>query len=92
MQLPSNPDVLIYLTPWCPYCHRALALLRRKGVEFKAIDVSGQPDVREWLEELSGQHTVPQIFIRQRSIGGSDELHALDRQGKLDGLLFPNRA
>jgi glutaredoxin 3 len=92
MELPGSPHVLIYLTPWCPYCNRALALLRRKGVDFAAIDVSGKPDVRDWLTELSGQHTVPQIFIDRRSVGGCDELHALDRQGKLDALLFPVQA
>jgi glutaredoxin 3 len=90
MELPETPHVLIYLTPWCPYCNRALALLRRKGVRFEAIDVTGQPKVRQWLEELSGQHTVPQIFIHQRSIGGCDELHALERQGKLDAMLAPH--
>ncbi len=89
MELPQTPHVLIYLTPWCPYCNRALALLRRKGADFKAIDVTGQPDVRDWLEELSGQHTVPQIFINRRSIGGCDELYALESHGKLDALLAP---
>jgi glutaredoxin 3 len=87
MELPESPRVLIYVTPWCPYCNRALALLRRKAVDFKAIDVSGQPHVRAWLEELSGQRTVPQVFIGRRSIGGCDELHALERKGKLDALL-----
>ena len=87
MDLPSHPHVLIYLTPWCPYCRRAIALLREKNVEFAAFDVSGDQTARHWLLEQSGQRTVPQIFIGGRSIGGCDELYALERRDELDGLL-----
>ncbi len=87
MELPSHPHVLIYLTPWCPYCRRALELLRSKGVEFATFDVSGDSVARRWLYQLSGQQTVPQIFIGGRSIGGYDDMHALDRRGELDPLL-----
>lgn len=80
-------DVVMYRTPICPYCVRAKMLLKRKGVPFKEIDVSGDWDKRAWLAEATGQRTVPQIFINGRSIGGCDELYLLERQGKLDGLL-----
>jgi glutaredoxin 3 len=62
-------------------------LLDGKRVEYASIDVSGNDDARTWLREQSGQHTVPQIFIRGQSIGGFSELSALDRAGRLDGLV-----
>lgn len=80
-------DVQIYLTSYCPYCTRAKALLQRKGVAFKEIDVEGDHVKRAWLRDETGQSTVPQIFIDGRSVGGCDELHALDRDGQLDRLL-----
>lgn len=89
MHVPDEPRVVIYVTRFCPYCHRALALLKKKNVEFAAIDVSGNPDARDWLLENTGQSTVPQIFIGKQPIGGCDDMYALDRQGKLDPLLQP---
>ena len=80
-------DVQMYKTRYCPYCVRAAALLHRKGVAFKEIDVSNDDAKREWLVEATGQRTVPQIFINGRSVGGCDELHALERAGRLDPLL-----
>ena len=81
-------EVVVYSTMFCPYCHRAKALLKSKGVEFTEIDVMMDPDRREEMTRLSnGGRTVPQIFIDGVPVGGSDELHALERQGKLDGLL-----
>ena len=80
-------DVQIYLTTYCPYCTRAKALLQRKGVPFREINVDNDPAKRTWLREQTGQHTVPQIFIDGRGIGGCDDLHALDRAGQLDRLL-----
>ncbi len=77
----------IYTTPWCPYCQRALRLLDKKGVAYKNIDVSDDRDARAQLLALTGSHTVPQIFLGGRSIGGSDDLHALDRSGDLDRML-----
>lgn len=85
--MPSLADVIIYTTPYCPYCHRAKGLLNRKGVAFKEVDVSDDQERRAWLLEKTGQRTVPQIFINGRSVGGSDDLHALDRKGELDALL-----
>ncbi len=89
MHLPDEPHVVVYVTKFCPYCHRAIALLKKKAVEFLTIDVSGDHDARDWLLEMTGQATVPQIFIGKRSIGGCDDMYALDRQGKLDPLLSP---
>jgi glutaredoxin 3 len=77
----------IYTTPYCPYCLSAKALLTRKGVSFTEINVSGDPEGRRKMIERSRGYTVPQIFINGTPIGGSDELHMLERQGKLDPLL-----
>lgn len=82
------PPVEIYTTRYCPYCHAAKALLTRKGVSFMEIDLSSQRDRRdEMIERASGRMTVPQIFIGALHVGGSDDLHALERAGKLDALL-----
>jgi len=82
--------VTIYTTPWCPYCHRAKALLARKGVSFDEIDVSGDAALRQAMSERAhGRRTVPQIFVGERHVGGCDDLHELERQGKLDPLLVP---
>ena len=82
------PKVTIYTTPFCPYCHSAKALLRRKNIEFSEIDVSfDQQERQRMMAKAHGRRTVPQIFIGETHVGGSDELHALDRQGKLDPLL-----
>lgn len=80
-------DVVLYTTPWCPYCIRAKHLLNSKGVAFTDINVTGQPDLRREMEQRSGRHTVPQIWIGSTHVGGCDELYALERQGKLDALL-----
>jgi glutaredoxin 3 len=79
--------VRIYTKERCPYCLRAKALLARKGVAFEEIGVEGRDDLRAWLVEASGQKTVPQIFVGQRSLGGYEDLEALDREGKLDPIL-----
>lgn len=80
--------VEMYTTMWCPYCARARALLERKGVAFTDIDLDEEPGRRtEMVQRASGRRTVPQIFIDGEHIGGSDELVALDRSGKLDGKL-----
>ena len=82
------PKIVIYTTPYCPYCHRAKRLLAQKHAAFEEIDVSGDWDAREQLAEKAGGRTsVPQIWIGELHVGGSDELHALDRAGKLDALL-----
>jgi len=82
------PTIEIYTTPWCGYCRAAKALLTRKGAAFNEIDVEDDPDRRqEMIERAGGRYTVPQIFIGATHVGGSDDLHALERAGKLDQLL-----
>jgi glutaredoxin 3 len=80
--------VEVYSTSYCPYCMRAKALLRSKGIEFEEIDVTDDPDLRAQMVELSGgRRTVPEIFINGEIIGGCDELYALEETGELDELL-----
>jgi glutaredoxin 3 len=80
--------VEVYTTPYCSYCVAAKALLRRKGIEFTEIDVAGNAEIREkMIARANGQMTVPQIFIGEHHVGGSDELHALEAAGELDSLL-----
>jgi glutaredoxin 3 len=82
------PLIEIYTTRYCPYCHAAKSLLKRKGVAFTEIDLGrdwGRRD--EMIERANGGMTVPQIFVGSVHVGGNDELYALDRAGKLDLLL-----
>ena len=81
-------EIKIYTIPFCPYCERAKALLSRKGAAFQEIDApSGSAARKAAIERSGGRTTVPQIFIGGQAIGGSDDLTALDRAGKLDALL-----
>lgn len=81
-------DVTIYRTTHCPYCHLAAQLLARKGVPRPhIIAVDGDASLRDEMVRRSGRRTVPQIFIGAVHVGGYDDLAALDRAGKLDGLL-----
>ncbi len=81
-------EVVIYTTMFCPYCARAKALLDKKGVAFEEISVDFDPALRaEMARRAEGRTTVPQIFIDGAPIGGSDDLYALERAGKLDALL-----
>jgi glutaredoxin 3 len=81
-------DIVIYTSPVCPYCIKAKNLLKQKGQSWKEIDVSQDPAIRDdMVAKAGGRRTVPQIFINGQHIGGSDDLHALDKQGKLDPLL-----
>ncbi len=80
--------VEIYTSPLCGYCHAAKRLLSRKGVAFTEIDVGSDPAARaRMMQRANGRRTVPQIFIGDLHVGGSDDLHALDHAGKLDPLL-----
>lgn len=80
--------VVIYTTMFCPYCHAAKRLLQEKGVVFQEIDVTMDPAERGRMRERAGgRNSVPQIFIDEKHVGGCDELHALERQGRLDDLL-----
>jgi glutaredoxin 3 len=80
-------DVKIYTREACGYCTAALRLLKQKGVAFEHIDATGDPTTRRWLAEVTGQSTVPQIFINGRSVGGFTDIRALDMRGELDALL-----
>ncbi|TLU65787.1 glutaredoxin 3 [Thalassotalea litorea] len=80
--------VIIYSSAYCPYCHRAKALLAHKQVAFEEISLDLEPGRRSEMMDLSGgRHTVPQIFINNKHVGGCDELMALEYQGQLDTLL-----
>ncbi len=80
--------VEIYTTPFCPYCLAAKRLLQKKGAAYTEIDVSNDPVLREAMTaRAGGKRTVPQIFIGGQHVGGSDDIHLLDRQGRLDPLL-----
>lgn len=79
--------VTIYTTRTCPFCVRAKALLDAEGVPYKEIGVDGDSRAREQLRERSGQRTVPQIWIGEQHIGGSDELYRVVTQGKLQDYL-----
>ena len=81
------PKVVMYVTDWCPYCTRARSLLADKGVAVQEIDVEAVPGAREEMRARSGRATVPQIFIGETHVGGSDDLQALDEDGRLDPLL-----
>lgn len=86
---PVGEGILVYSSPTCPYCKKAKALLRSKGVAFTDVDVqNGAAEVREQMLQRSGGKTsVPQIFIKGKHIGGSDDLQALEDAGGLDPLL-----
>lgn len=80
--------VEIYTSPLCGFCHAAKRLLTSKGVSFAEVDIWEQPERKaEMIERANGGRTVPQIFIGDTHVGGCDDLHALERAGKLDALL-----
>jgi glutaredoxin 3 len=79
--------VEIYTKFACPYCFRAKLLLEEKGAEYEEFDASGGPLREEMLARANGGTTVPQIFIDGVHVGGSDDLAALNNQGKLDAML-----
>jgi glutaredoxin 3 len=85
----ASAPVVLYTTPWCGYCRAALALLRARGIAHLEVDVIGNEAARDWLADVTGQTTVPQVFVRGRSIGGYTELSALDRNGDLGRMLEP---
>jgi len=89
MEAPKTmAQVEIYVKPGCPYCARAMHLLREKGVAFKEIVASENPAVRaEMQKRADGRNTFPQIFINGAGIGGCDDLFKLEESGKLDAIL-----
>jgi glutaredoxin 3 len=85
------PIVEIYTTRFCPYCNAAKALLRRKGIAFKEIDIAANWERRDqMMRRANGQATVPQIFVGNRHIGGNAELQKLDVDGALEALFEIN--
>ncbi len=82
-----SAHVIIYTTAICPYCMQAKALLDKKHVAYEEIRVDTDPKALETMMSKSGRRTVPQIFINDVAIGGSDDLYQLDSEGKLDAML-----
>ena len=82
-----SAEVIMYATRFCPYCMRARSLFKKKGVEYTEISVGRDQDLWDEMEQRSGRNTVPQIFINDESVGGYDDIAALDRQGELDQKL-----
>ena len=81
-------DVTIYTRMMCGYCSAAKRLLDKKGVTYTEHDTSFSPELRrEMIDRANGGSTFPQIFVGDVHVGGCDDLHALDAQGRLDGLL-----
>ncbi|MFM9864986.1 MAG: glutaredoxin 3 [Micropepsaceae bacterium] len=88
MRPDTTAAIVVYATLLCPFCHRAKALLRKKGVNFTEIDVGMDMEKRaEMTERAHGRHTVPQIFVGDKHVGGCDDLYELEDSGKLDSLL-----
>ena len=81
------PRFVVYTTDACPYCVMAKSLLDARGLSYREIDVTGDAERRVWLVRATGRRTVPQIFLDERPLGGSDDLHALDRSGELARLV-----
>lgn len=79
--------VTVYTRAFCPYCVRALNLLKRKGAPVTEIDATFDPGKKHEMVERSGRWTFPQIFVGETHVGGCDDLHALEREGSLDPLL-----
>ncbi|MDB9311028.1 glutaredoxin 3 [Aphanizomenon sp. CS-733/32] len=80
--------VEIYTWRTCPFCIRAKNLLKKKGVDFNEYSIDGDDEAREKMaQRANGRRSLPQIFINDRHIGGCDDIHDLDNQGKLDDLL-----
>lgn len=85
----SQPQITIYTTRYCPYCAAAKALLKKKGLQFDEIDVQDPSLRQQMMLKAHGRRTVPQIFIGDTHVGGSDDLHELERRGRLEPLLQP---
>lgn len=80
-------NITIYTTKICPYCVRAKSLMDRKGLKYEEINVESQDMRDKMIEKAGGARTVPQIFIGDMHVGGSDDLYQLEKDGKLDEIL-----
>jgi len=83
----AEKPVILYTTPFCPYCHAAKRLLDEQEIPYESVDLAGQKNFREFLYQKTGRRTVPQILVNGTPIGGYTNLLALSQQGKLDDLL-----
>ena len=83
----GRPEVVLYTTDWCGWCARARRLFEAKGVPYREIDIEAVEGARAEMQRRSGRTSVPQIWIGTTHVGGCDDLYALERAGKLDGLL-----
>ncbi|AJE23034.1 glutaredoxin 3 [Azotobacter chroococcum] len=81
------PKIVIYTRDWCSYCARAKRLLDAKGALYQEIDIEGSPELEAEMRRKAGRTSVPQIWIGDAHVGGCDDLHALERAGRLDALL-----
>ena len=81
------PKIVIYTRDWCSYCARAKRLLDAKGALYQEIDIEGRPELEAEMRRKAGRTSVPQIWIGDTHVGGCDDLHALERAGRLDALL-----
>ena len=81
------PQIKVYTTDFCPYCDVAKRILENKEIEYEEINIHGNPEMRDHIEELTGRRDVPQIFIDDQHIGDDDDLAELARSGELDKLL-----
>jgi len=79
--------VEVYSTSYCPFCRMAERMLDSKGIAYQAYDITHDPEKRDWLVAQTGQTTVPQIFVNDRSIGGFTDMRDLDQRGELDPML-----
>ncbi len=87
-QVAAVAKIEVYTTASCPFCVRAKALLRGKGLQFEEIDVTNDSALREKMVEMAGgRRSVPEIFINGRIVGGYEELRAIDKSGELDRML-----
>ena len=84
--MPMTP-VTVYSTTWCPWCDRAKALLKARGIAYDNVNIDEEPNFRQRLVDLTGGYTVPQIVIGEQPIGGFQQLRALDASGELAELL-----
>ncbi len=84
---PQSARIVMYGTEYCSYCAAARMLLKKKGVDWEEISISGDEDKRREMMDRSGGRTVPQIFIDGKSIGGFDDLYSLEKDGRLDAIL-----
>jgi glutaredoxin 3 len=83
----AAPKIELYGTEYCAFCAAARMLLKKKGLAWEEIPVSGDPDARREMEARGGRRTVPQIFIDGQPVGGFDDLYELEKSGELDRIL-----